>query len=586
MTKLSAQPRSTLKFVGFFFGAHKGRTLSAIIFLGLAGLLEGVGVMTLVPVLQLADRASGKVEGPSRYIAQALQAVGLTTTLPALLAVLFIAILAKSGVLRLAMAQVRLTHIQVIRELRLRLVRSLLRAGWRHLVAERTGAWANAMATESTHAGGAYREACEIMAALFPVTMYLILSMLISWRITIFSLICGAVVLLLLKGFVKISRRAGTDQVRVAKTLSAATVDILQSLKPAKAMARERLIEPIFGKSIDELDDATRRAMYAAENLRFFQEPALTLLLAASIYLLFELGDFPLPTVMVLAFMFYRILQHLNTLQSRFQILVVGEASFWSLLDRIEKAEAACEVLHDGSPPGRLREGVELRHVCFSYDDRSVLQDINLKLRAGRLAAIEGESGCGKTTLADLIAGLYEPTGGQILVDGRDLSTLDLRAWRSELGYVPQEMLLLNDNIRRNVTLGDPSLTDADVERALRLAGAWDFVSRIPEGLDAEVGERGARLSGGQRQRIAIARALVTRPTLLILDEVTASLDPATEAAICETLVRLRGEVTILAISHQPALRNAADEAYRMRAGRLEPVRTTNAIQEDECSAG
>jgi ATP-binding cassette subfamily C protein len=146
-------------------------------------------------------------------------------------------------------------------------------------------------------------------------------------------------------------------------------------------------------------------------------------------------------------------------------------------------------------------------------------------------------------------------------------------------------MFLLNDSIRRNVTLGDPALTDADVERALKLAGAWDFVSKIPEGLDWEVGERGARLSGGQRQRIAIARALVTRPTLLILDEVTASVDPDTERAICETLVSLRGQVTILAISHQPAMRRVADRAYRMRRGRLEPL-TANAANDEDRSFG
>lgn len=585
MTTAADGSRSTWEFLKFFITAKKGRMIGAVALLGVAGLLEGVGVMTLVPALQLADPNHGNIDGPAVYISRALRAINLPTTLPVLIGVLFLAILAKSSLMRLAMAQVRLTQIAVVRELRLRLVRCLLRAGWPHLVTERTGAWANAMATESTHSGGAYKEGCEIIAATFPITMYLVLAMLISWKITLFAAVCGTAVMVLLRGFVRLSKRAATDGVRVAKGLASSTVDLMQGMKPVKAMAREHLIEPIFKTRIDELDDATRRAMYAAENLRFFQEPLLALLLGTSIYVLFRVGGFSLSTVMVLAFMFYRILQHLNTLQTRYQTLVVGQASFWSLLDRIENAERAHEVLQAGAHPGRLERSIVLQDVKFSYDGRVVLNGVNLTLPAGEFIAIEGESGSGKTTLSDLIVGLQRPTGGTILVDGRDLATLDMKEWRSEIGYVPQEMFLLNDSIRRNVTLGDPALTDADVERALKLAGAWDFVSKIPEGLDWEVGERGARLSGGQRQRIAIARALVTRPTLLILDEVTASVDPDTERAICETLVSLRGEVTILAISHQPAMRRVADRAYRMRRGRLEHL-TASAVNDEDRSFG
>lgn len=564
-----ARTHSSFAFLAFFLGAQKSRTLAAILLLGLAGVLEGIGVMTLVPLLQLADRTQATVSGPASVIASALARLGLATTLPVLLATLFVTITLKAGMLRLAMTQVRQTQIAVIRDLRERLLHSMLRARWSHVITERSGAWANAMATESTHSGGAYREGCEIIAAVFPITIYLSLAVLISWQVTFFAIACGLAVLLILRGFVGLSRRAGTDQVRIAKALSSTTVDVLQGMKPVKAMAREHLIEPVFTRNLDDLDAASRRAMFAAENLKALQEPALALLLALSIYVLFEVGEFPLPTVMVLAFIFYRVLQHLNTLQGRYQMLVVGEASFWSLLGRIETAERAHELLRVGAPPGRLRHGILLRGISFSYAAAPVLSQVDLEIPAGTFVAIEGESGSGKTTLADLISGLHEPSSGQVLVDGVDLRELDLHAWRSELGYVPQEMLLLNDTIRQNVTLGDAVLSDDDVEHALKLSGAWDFVARSPDGIDTMVGERGSNLSGGQRQRIAIARALVTKPTLLILDEVTASLDPSTEASILATLVGLRGEVTILAISHQPAMRRVADVAYRLSAGRL-----------------
>jgi ATP-binding cassette, subfamily C, bacterial len=149
------------------------------------------------------------------------------------------------------------------------------------------------------------------------------------------------------------------------------------------------------------------------------------------------------------------------------------------------------------------------------------------------------------------------------------LTEIDPATWRRTIGYVPQEMLVFNDTIMRNVTLGDKSISREDVERALRLAGAWSFVEQKPDGLDQRMGERGGSLSGGQRQRIAIARALVWEPSLLILDEVTTALDPETERAICNTLRQLKGSTTILAISHQPAVREAADIAYAVQNGQL-----------------
>jgi ATP-binding cassette subfamily C protein len=149
------------------------------------------------------------------------------------------------------------------------------------------------------------------------------------------------------------------------------------------------------------------------------------------------------------------------------------------------------------------------------------------------------------------------------------LEQVDLRQWRRMIGYVPQESILLHETVLWNVTLGDPEVNEADVEAALRAAGAWEFVVELPQQIHSSVAERGTALSGGQRQRIAIARALARRPKLLILDEVTSSLDPQTEAAICRTLQGLRGGLTMLAISHQPAVVEAADRIYRIQSGEV-----------------
>jgi len=273
---------------------------------------------------------------------------------------------------------------------------------------------------------------------------------------------------------------------------------------------------------------------------------------------------------MVLAFAYYRLMRHLSTLQMRYQIMAVGESAFWSMKNQIDEAERESEPTWHGTPSQGVRQQLQLERVAFSYGGPPVLADLDLTIPAGSFVSILGESGSGKTTLADLIVGLHRPTAGQITVDGQPLEDLDPRSWRGQIGYVPQELLLFNDTVLRNVTLGDKHVPPTEVEEALRLAGAMEFVAALPEGLEATVGEKGGMLSGGQRQRIAIARALVTQPSLLILDEVTTALDPVTERGICETLVGLKGRVTILSISHQPAMREAADTAYVLRGGRLE----------------
>jgi ATP-binding cassette subfamily C protein len=207
--------------------------------------------------------------------------------------------------------------------------------------------------------------------------------------------------------------------------------------------------------------------------------------------------------------------------------------------------------------------------VSFAHGAQEVLHAVSLAVPARGVTVLTGPSGAGKTTIADLILGLYQPDRGRVLLDGVPLAEINVHSWRGLVGYVPQELALFHDTVFANVALGDPRIHKSDVRGALQLAGAWEFVDALPEGMMTQVGEAGAKLSGGQRQRIALARALVSKPRLLILDEVTSALDPETEWQIVQGIRALANTMAVLAITHRPAFLEVADRLYRVADGRV-----------------
>ncbi len=569
---------STLGFIAYFFRSYPKRSFLMVGLLIFAGFAEGVGILTLLPVLEVAVGAEG--EEPSRIgllVADGLGRIGLPASLGVLLTLLVLAMGLK-GVFRwAAMRQVGYTVAQLATDLRLRLLRAIMRSRWSHFTSQSTGHFANAVGTEAHRASSAYREACSAIAGLVEVSLYLVVVVIVSWQVGLMALFGGIAIVWLLHSLIQMSRQAGYDQTELKKSLIKRLTEVLPGIKPVKAMGRENDLLPILEEETNSFNLAQQRSVLASETLRSFQEPIMVLMIAIGLFGALTWGNQPFSTVLLLAFLFYRVITTVNNLQNQYQVVAEGESAFWSLHQLVVEAEDAREATEGFLPPPTLRSGIRVERVRFAYDERPVLNDVSLWIPAGSFVSLVGPSGSGKTTLADLITGLHRPQSGEIYLDDMPLSDLDLAAWRSKIGYVPQETLLFNQSVYRNVTLGRDDFSEEEVRRALTNAGAWEFVTEMPNGLEQNIGELGSMISGGQRQRIAIARALVGDPELLILDEATTALDPDTERAICDTLQELRGSVTILAISHQTALKEAAEVVYEVAAGsvrRIEAVGT------------
>jgi ATP-binding cassette subfamily C protein len=566
--------RSSSGFFAHYLGAYPRRSVTIVTLLFLASLLEGIGVASIVPLLSVAAAPHGQLKPGSMAfrVAEVLGHVGLQPTILTLLLIFLGSILCKATFTWIAMRQVGYAVAAVGTELRLTLIRALLSARWSYFASLPAGKLANGIGQDATAASAAFRESCAALAGFLQILIYLAISLAISWRTTIVSIVAGGLMLSGLQPFVKVARQAGRHQVRFGQSLAGRLVDALQSMKPIKAMAEESEFLGLMEHEIWELDASHKKRIMATETLRLAQEPIVAFMLVIGLYGMLVLLKLEFTTVTMLMFVFYRLITNVNTMQMRYQLMASGEAAFWSLREQIQAAESAKETVSAGGVAPTLERGISLRSVQFEYGDTPVLRDLSLEIPAGGFVTVVGPSGAGKTTVIDLIVGLHRRSKGEVLIDGVPIEDLDIRAWRGSIGYVPQEMLLFNDTIHNNVVLGDASIPRERVEDALRSAGAWDFVSDRPGGVDSLVGNAGITLSGGQRQRLAIARALVRLPKLLILDEVTAALDTVTEASICETLIGLKGRVTIIAISHQQALRRAADVVLSLEGGRIRSI--------------
>lgn len=565
-----------MRLLRFFARAHPWRTAIMLGCLLLAGLAEGVSLSALLPLLGTVvggghvDSGAG-ASWLNGAVLRLLDAMALSATAEVLLVFIIAGTALKAGLVLLANRQIGFSVARIATELRVALIRALLATRWEYYVHARLGAFANAVTSEAARAADGYLRAATMCMLAVQAVVYAAVAMLVSWPATVAAVLGGAAIGAVLHRLIRVSRRAGARQTKLAASLLSRLTDTLRAVKPLKAMGRERLLGPLLESETQRLNRALELAVLSKAAMRAFQEPLIVIVLGAGIYGALTVLALPLATIIMLVVLSTRILDIGSKMQRELQDLVADVTAFDALQDLIRRTEAAREVKHGGAAPS-LQHEVRLAAVEFAYDDQPVLRDASLAVPAGQLTVLTGPSGAGKTTVADLLIGLIEPRHGAVLVDGVPLHAIDLAAWRSMIGYVPQDGLLMHDSIAANVTLGDPTLSDADVNAALSAAGAHEFVAALPSGITTVVGERGLRLSGGQRQRIGLARALVRKPALLILDEATTALDRDTEAAICDTFRSLRGTMTILAICHGGRLNELADRVYRIDGGTIVPV--------------
>ncbi len=555
-----------------FFRAEGARPWSVLVCLILAGIADGISFASMLPLIAVAIGSGGGNHSPLYdAVINGLASVGLKPDLLPLLLLVVGGTALKSLLILLAMRHVGFAQSNVITKLRARLVKEVLQVRWSFFTAHPVGRLVNSVASDAGRAAMGYSLAANFFSNVILSVVYVGAAFAVSWKLAIVAIVIGGGIAWSLNFFIGRTRKAGRKQTSQMRDLMVFLTDALNSIKPLKAMAKESHFINLCDARIRALRKSSRQELMSQETRKAIEEILVAICLGVALYILFAVLEYQFAEVLVMALLLSKTISNVGRIQSYLQRAIALESPYKAIRDLLAEARANAERLGGGAPP-KLERGVRLRDVVFSFGQKQVLKGIDIEIPANAITVMTGPSGGGKTTILDLILGLYQPKSGQVLIDDTPLEKIDLRKWREMVGYVPQEFVLFHDTVLANITVGDESLSEADVREALEMAGAWEFVSALHGGVNSTVGEKGSKLSGGQRQRIALARALARRPKLLILDEVSSALDPATEIDMCERLRGLSGGLTIIAITHRPAFLDIADRIYKLEDGLVTDV--------------
>lgn len=561
----------TLGVYGVLIGHRRALFFSAAILSIASSMFEGLALVVLVPLI--SEASGDSFSGSNRFSDLVVDALRHFRVEPTLLSV--IGIFALLGLVSSIFAFFTVVVSKKVMHdgeafLRRELFREVFSMRWGVLGGSATGQLTKSFFQDAQNAGvGVYYLLLAVTAAA-SACIYFTLGFLLSPGMTGLTLVFGAV---MAPVFVALTRRGRASARAASSAFEDLSSDALAAFGNAKFVVAQGL-EPFFGSRVDVAAEGYRQQRLRNDTwvaaMRTIFELAAVAFVAGFLYLSLEVLDQSIAVALVFLVIFYRLLPRL--LRAQETLFNADSHAVWlrQLLELRDHAIAHARPRAADRTP-TFEQGLELQRVTVRHEgsDTPIFEDACLLVRRGTCVAVVGPSGQGKTSLLDLVTGLLEPERGDVLVDGVSLRDLDEDLWRDRIGFVLQDSPIFNASVRDNIVLDRAPLDQVLFDEACRMADVDEVVARLPAGYDTVVGEHGSQISGGQRQRIAIARALYRQPWLLLLDEPTSSLDADTERVIVEMLSGLKGQVTMLLVSHGTRLLGIADSVYRLAGGEL-----------------
>ncbi len=555
------------------FAGRKGLRAGALVLSG--AMLEGIGLALIAPVLAVLFEGnhSGRIQ---RLSAMLFDWTGLTT-LPARLALLlgiFVAVMIVRAVVLMArdtiLAELRIGFVE---QQRCRVAEALAAAPWSKVVRLRHARVIHVMSGDIQQIGVAAYFLTQSLTSVVMLTAQCVLAIWLSLPLALLSFVLLIASGLALFPAMRSANRLGKLITSSSEVLLHGTAQFLGGLKLAVSQNLQSGYLAAFRSTI--VEQSGQQLSYLRQQTVSRLAIATVSAVVGALIVLAGLTMFHVAPAMLVALLLVvaRMSGPSGQIQQGAQMLANALPAYDAVRSlRRDLEDGTVPVVTAGDMQPILGE-VRFEHVGFDHPqdgagDAHGVHDLTLTIAPGTCLGINGSSGAGKTTFADLLAGLYPPQSGRVTVGGQPLEGAMLSRWRNSIGYVAQDPFLFHDTIRRNLAWADPTADEDRMWQALDLVEAG-FVRDLPAGLDTVVGERGTLVSGGERQRIALARAVLRRARLLILDEATNALDPPTEATILARLRALQPRPTLVIIAHRPDTLNGCDRIVTMTEGRL-----------------
>lgn len=523
--------------------------------------LSGVGIVMLIPLLNMLEIGDNRLPDWFMTLGYPLQ-VGLLLV----------------GYVLLVTIKTLLSRSLNIREnafieetgmaLRKKLYTVLSGASWESLTARKDADVVNLFTSQCGQVSYGIAEVIHFLASTVSAAVQLGIALMMSLPVTALVCLMGACMLAIFMPLRKKSREYGDEMIRLSREFYSELQNQLASVKEVRAYGVEREHAALF-ESISTAFKTARMKYVRQSSVPGGVYSLAAAVMIALVYLVCTLGlKVETDRLVVLVYVFARLWPVFSGFQGRIQSINSCVPAYEKLIEALREMQPETEVAETDEDFSRWRE-IRFDNVHFAYrnSDEETLRGVSFSLERGEKLVLLGRNGAGKTTAVNLLLGFLLPQSGAILVDGKPLEAACIRAWRTQVGYVPQDPLILNASVRENLTRFHPNATEDELIAALRKAMAWGFVSRLPDGLDTVLGDRGVRLSGGERQRIVLARVLLGHPSLIVLDEATSALDYESEMAFHDAIASFGKDAAVVLIAHHGATIAMADSAVVLEKG-------------------
>ncbi len=550
-----------------------------------SALLEGIGINVMVPLFSVFAGEGNKAgtDFISQTIRNFFDFIGLEMTLPALLLLIVVLFVGKSITLLIFdYVRIKITTNYEFNT-RKKIFEKTLGANWRYLLTQKLGYLSTVIRTDIQQSSALLNKISSFVLVVTSVIVYAGVAFNISQTLTVFAFITGGIIFLILKPLLYWARKVSKLIVDMKKQVDNHINESITKMKAIKSFSKEDSISQLGNELFNKLRLYKVRLFIYRKIATGFVEPISVIFIASIVAFSYYNTSYNLGALAALVYLVHRIFIYMTRLQKNIHAVNAAVPYVESLLNYQHNAQVFAEQhKHQQDKDFSFNDKLELKDVHFSYNKEEVLKDINISIPKGKFIGLIGPSGGGKTTVCEIIIRLLEPAEGQMLLDGIDYPYLDLDKWRKNIAYVPQESLILSDTIANNIYFFDDNITEEDIKWAAEKADVKEFTDKMPEGLNTVINQDGVQLSTGQAQRIAIARALARKPSMLILDEVTSTLDKDSEKKIEKTLERIRGETTICAIAHRLSTIRKADYLYVIDKGTVVEEGSPKKLEEEK----